>query len=175
MASVTLADFLPGHFTIAPGSAGDYDRLAQFHYCAARPATWSRIWAVRFHPQRAGASARLVAVGVLSYPVPSCSARERWFNLRGTRREKLVFLNAYVRTISRVVVHPQFRSVGLASILVRWMCQSCPTRYVEAIARMGAVHPMFERAGMTRVPALAPDEPAYFVFDREHVTSSVAA
>ena len=37
---------------------------------------------------------------------------------------------------------------------------------VEAIARMGRVHPMFERAGMTRVPPLNADEPAYYILSR---------
>ena len=47
------------------------------------------------------------------------------------------FVNANVRTISRVVVHPQFRSVGLAVALVRCLIGQCETRYVEALAVMG--------------------------------------
>jgi N-acetylglutamate synthase-like GNAT family acetyltransferase len=76
-------------------------------------------------------------------------------------------VNRHVRTISRVIVHPQFRALGIASQLVRRILQDCPTRYVEAVAAMGAVHPFFERAGMTRVEPATAAEPAYFLFDRE--------
>jgi ABC-type ATPase with predicted acetyltransferase domain len=66
-------------------------------------------------------------------------------------RERIAFVNGNVRTISRVIVHPQFRGVGLASRLVRRICEDCPTRWVEAYAVMGRVHPFFERAGMRKV------------------------
>jgi predicted N-acetyltransferase YhbS len=71
-----------------------------------------------------------------------------------------------VRTIARVIVHPQFRGLGVAARLVRRICNECPTRYVEAFAAMGDVHPFFEHAGMTRVPPTRAGEAAYFIFDR---------
>jgi GNAT superfamily N-acetyltransferase len=162
-----LPDFLPGRFVIELGSARDYHDLAKFHYCAGRPATWARILAVRFESARREVRSPAVAVAVLSFPTPSCRARERYFRLTGCARDKLLFINTHLRTISRVIVHPQFRSVGLSSILVEQLCRESSTRYVEALARMGSVHPMFERAGMTRVGPLIPGDPAYYVFDRE--------
>jgi len=159
-----LPDFLPGRFVIEPGNASDYTDLARFHYCAARPATWARILAARFIPRRPS-TPRTAGVAVLSFPTPSCRTRERYFALTGTTREKLLFINTHLRTISRVIVHPQFRGIGLSSILIEQLCRQSATRFVEAIARMGAVHPMFEQAGMTRVDALVPGDPAYFVFD----------
>ena len=56
----------------------------------------------------------MIAVGVLSYPTPSHRGRERVLGLGGPRYgEKLRFVNAHVRTISRVIVHPQFRALGI--------------------------------------------------------------
>ncbi|HYO10723.1 MAG TPA: hypothetical protein VER17_17290 [Tepidisphaeraceae bacterium] len=113
------------------------------------------------------APGQLVAVAVLSYPTPQLRARERALALVGPRYgAKLAFVNAHVRTISRVIVHPQFRSLGLASALVRCVLLNCPVRYVEAVATMGDVHPFFERAGMTRIPPAGQGEAAYFLFDR---------
>ena len=120
-------------------------------------------------------SARTVAVAVLSYPVPSCRPRQRWFGFGASRKENLTFANANLRTISRVVVHPQFRSLSLSTLLVRCLCEHCETRYVEAIAQMGHVHPLFERAGMTRTNADHSDEPAYFVLDRHADRARFAA
>ena len=187
-----LPDFLPGRLVLERGGARDYQSLAPFHYAAGPPATWAGVWVVRFLKGRVGVSEcgcvgvnaartptrrdtdtptqsaeRTVAVAVLSYPVPSCRPRERWFGLSRTRNANLRFANANLRTISRVVVHPQFRALGLSTLLVRCLCAHCDTRYVEAIAQMGHVHPLFTRAGMTRTNLDHPDEPAYFVLDRQ--------
>jgi GNAT superfamily N-acetyltransferase len=174
----TLPQFLPGKLTLEPGSARDYAALAQFHYIPRRPATWAAVWVIRYDPSPdlprsaacdgcAPTAVRPVAVGVLSYPVPSCRLRERALGIqRLTRRQKLRIINRKLRTISRVVVHPQFRSLGLSSVLVRRLCENCDTRYVEAIAMMARAHPLFERAGMTRFEPEEPDEPVYFLFDR---------
>jgi hypothetical protein len=165
-----LPDFLPGRLTLRAGTHKDYLALCKYHYAAGAPATWAGTWTIDYaDPRRA---ARPVAVGVLSYPVPSSRPRERHLRLSPDRRANVAFANRHVRTISRVIVHPQFRALGLSSVLVRWICSHCPVRYVEAMARMGDVCPLFERGGMTRVPAVDPDEPAYFVFDRETVLAS---
>jgi ABC-type ATPase with predicted acetyltransferase domain len=79
-------------------------------------------------------------------------------------RERLRWANENVRTISRVIVHPQFRGIGVAAEVVRCVLEGCPTRWVEAVAAMGKVHPFFERAGMTRVACGG--EKSYFVYER---------
>jgi GNAT superfamily N-acetyltransferase len=153
----SLPQFLPGKLVFTPGSASDYASLAPYHYCARRPATFALIRAIRYLPRRRDGTLdedrpRLAAVGVLSYPTPSCTPRERVLGTLGqSQLDRLRVANQRVRTISRVIVHPQFRSLGLASEMVRHLCALCPTQYVEALARMGQVHPMFERAGMKRV------------------------
>jgi len=173
-----LPDFLPGRLALQRGSPRDYVELEAFHYLPKRPATWAQVWTIRYHEKPAelrsaanwgrGNGSRVVAVGVLSYPVPSSHARERHLGREQfTRRENLVFANQHIRTISRVVVHPQFRSLVLSTILVRCLCENCPTRYVESIAMMARAHPFFEKAGMRRIDPVSPDEPVYFVFDRE--------
>jgi ABC-type ATPase with predicted acetyltransferase domain len=167
-----LPQFLPGTLTIERGTPRDYFALEQFHYIPRRPATWATVRVVRYEPHAQPVHgpdlSRVVAVGVLSYPVPSSIPREQFLRIQSlSRREKLVFVNQHLRTISRVVVHPQFRSLGLSSVLVRCLCKHCDTRYVEAIARMARAHPFFDRAGMTRIAPANPDQPVYFILDRE--------
>jgi GNAT superfamily N-acetyltransferase len=162
---IPLPTFLPGRFTLAPGTARDYDALARFHYLAGRPATFAAI--VRVAYAGADEPPRVVAVGVLSYPAITCFARERALGLcMHDGRERARFVNAHVRTISRVIVHPQFRALGLATALVRRLIEICPTRYVEAIAHMGRAHPLFERAGMRRFDPPHETDPVYFLLDR---------
>ena len=64
------------------------------------------------------------------------------------RRAAAALLNAEVEAISRVIVHPVYRGCGLAVRLIRHALMHAETPMVEALAAMGAVHPLFEKAGM---------------------------
>jgi len=172
-----LPNFLPGTLTLQRGTPRDYLELEQFHYLPKRPATYATVWTIHYTPStfsggRNGRvlfnAPRVIAVGVLSYPVPSNRTRERYLNRIGfTRTENLIFANKNIRTISRVVVHPQFRSLGLSTILVRCLCDHSDTRYVEAAAMMARAHPFFEKAGMTRIDPQDTALPVYFILDRQ--------
>ena len=61
-------------------------------------------------------------------------------------------INAELRIVSRIVIAPNWRGLGLASRLVAETLPQATTPYVEAMAAMGQVHPFFERAGMTAYP-----------------------
>ena len=165
--TLALPDFLPGKLILSRGNSRDYVALENFHYIPKRPATWADVWTIRYSENRKIES-RIIAVGVLSYSVPRCRLREKFFNTKNySWREHCQFVNKNLRTISRVIVHPQFRSLGLSTILVRCLCNNCPTRYVESLAMMARAHPFFERAGMTRIEPDNSDEPVYFIFDRK--------
>ncbi|HEY8667832.1 MAG TPA: hypothetical protein VIL86_14285, partial [Tepidisphaeraceae bacterium] len=103
---------------------------------------------------------------VLSWPTVRSAPRERCFGMEGWEpARRLAWVNANLRAISRVIVHPRFRGIGLASRLIQCMFNDCDTRYIEALAVMGRVHRLFDAAGMTRI-AGRKNEPAYFVLDR---------
>ena len=164
-----LPDFLPGRLRLRNARAVDYDELAHFHYRARRPATWARVLAIthQLRRARAGQPPRVVAVGVLSWPTAVSRPRREAFGLaEACYAEQLGFANRHIRTISRVIVHPQFRGLGLARLLIQHLCAGCPTRFVEATASMADAHPMFERAGMRRL-IRTDGGPAYFWLDRE--------
>lgn len=149
------------HLSIEPGSPCDYRALSEHHYRAARPATMTRV--IRMVDRTPSAvdrwldrtvEPRVAAVLVESLPALNCRLRdwalhERFAHLRQARVRSIA-LNQELRCISRVVVHPQWRGLGLAVRLVRHALRSATTRYTEALAAMGKVHPFFERAGMTR-------------------------
>jgi hypothetical protein len=179
----TIASILPGRLFIARGTPLDYAALARFHYRAARPATWAGVWVVHYLEDRHGGILRLrsgqaparqheeedrvVAVAVLSYPTVNSHARDAVLKLaRLEPGRKIAWINRNVRAISRVIVHPQFRALGLASRLVGRVCGDCPTRFVEAFAVMGRVHPFFEKGGMSRFESGDGEGPVYYWFDR---------
>lgn len=145
---------------IEPGSLRDYAQLSEHHYRAQRPATVTRVLRAVFPHQSAAARFRGEAageqvIGVLLESLPSLQCVLRDQALRGRHgklrdiRQRAALLNAEVRCISRVVVHPQFRGLGIAVSLVRHALATSTTLYTEALAAMGHVHPFFERAGMT--------------------------
>lgn len=160
---MTLA--LPGELWTAPGAFNDYKTLERFHYLPRRPRTPQVIRAAYFRPP--GGEARCVGVALLCWPTAVSAGRDRAFGLTGqTFGQRVRFANAHVRTISRVIVHPTFRAVGLCTQLIRELIERCPTRYVEASAMMARAHPLFDRAGMTRFDPPDETRPVYFLFDR---------
>ncbi len=174
----SLPTFLPGRLVLRPGTYADYAALAPFHYRAAKPATLALIRAIDYHrPTRHAASTcppdtrtapRVVGVIVLSYPVPMLLARHRALGTLGqSYGRQLRFANAHVRTISRVIVHPAFRGIGLAGALVRAAVNACPSPYIEAVAEMARLHPFFTRAGLARTNADHPEEHPYFLAKTE--------
>jgi ABC-type ATPase with predicted acetyltransferase domain len=110
----------------------------------------------------------VVAVAVLSWPTVNSAVREEVLGLGGwAPGRRLAFVNERVRTISRVIVHPQFRGVGVASGLVRRVCEECPTRWVEAFAVMGRVNPFFVKAGMREFRSVGDGRPVYYLNEKE--------
>lgn len=159
-----FSDFLPGKILIRSGRPSDYRMLQRFHYRTGSPATWALVRVAWFETSR---GARPVGIVVLSYPTPFQESRNRVFGVKSwSLSDRLGWINQNLRTISRVIVHPQFRSVGLAGRLVRESIALCPTRYIESSARMGRVHPLFQTCGMNRVDPDDPRKPVYYWLDR---------
>lgn len=164
------------------GRLADYHALSRFHYLAHAPVTATRVltlvdpaptvadrWAAltgRACPEAKAAAPSGAVVAVLVESLPALSCRLRAAALPGRyagwsdRGAAARLLNAEVRCISRVVVHPQWRGLGLAVDLVRRALATMTTPYTEALAAMGRVHPFFERAGMRayRRPPLPADQ-----------------
>jgi len=111
--------------------------------------------------KRAVASKRretLVGVIVYSRSPLSLAARNRATGGRYRVGRNLAvgrLVNEELRIVSRVVIAPNWRGLGLASRLVAETLPRVGTPYVEALAAMGRVHPFFEQAGMTAYPCAA--------------------
>lgn len=165
----TIRSVLPGRLLLGRGTWREYLELERFHYRAGRPATVAGVWIVRYFAPRCR-NGTVVAAAVLSYPTLACAARDSALGLeRLERTARIRFVNANVRTISRVVVHPTFRSLGLARRLVMEILRASHTRFVEAMAVMGRTHRFFDAAGMRRFEPREPNarRPVYFLRERQ--------
>ena len=102
-------------------------------------------------------SGTLIGVTVYSRSPLSLSARDRAtggrYGTAGLGRVAIAHLiNEELRIISRVVIAPNWRGLGLAARLVAETMPQVGTPYIEALAAMGQMHPLFVRAGMTAYP-----------------------
>ncbi|MEM0375173.1 MAG: ATP-binding cassette domain-containing protein [Nitrososphaerota archaeon] len=134
---------------IEKGSAEDYRALSEFHYRGRNPGHVKAVY-------RAMIGDELAGVIVYSYPHPNLRARNAALPflrelIRSGMRSYLKWLNEHFVRISRVIVHPKFRGIGVAVELVRHTMPLEGRPYVETLAVMAKYNPFFERAGMVRV------------------------
>jgi hypothetical protein len=136
---------------IVCGDMADYRQLAPYHYRDGRPTGIKAIFALR--PRKPLSSLGRKAAGVIVYtmPVPNVELRSTATNnlFRGfDRQTQLAIINRNVRCISRVIIEPRLRGIGLATRLVRDTMPRMQVPIIEAIGVMPLVNPFFERAGM---------------------------
>jgi len=141
---------------IVRGSFEDYKKLARFHYRDCRPGAYTAIFVIK--PVK-GISKE--PVGVIVYTMPSMGAELRNaatgdFFSGFDHRTRLSLINKNIRLISRVIIEPRFRGLGLASRLVRETMPEMGVPIIEAMAVMGMVNPFFEKAGMQAFTAKTP-------------------
>lgn len=128
---------------IEQGTFKDYKTLSQFHYRTTRCPPPRKIFTLKRKTENCG-------VTVYSYPPPTCFGRSKTWkgNIRQLQKE--------VSVISRVIIHPKYRSIGLGAKLVAETLTQAGTPYVEAIAVMARYNPFFEKAGMKRIAESKP-------------------
>lgn len=137
---------------IREGGVDDYLALSHHHYHPEPPATTAR---VLIASERG--SHQLLGVLTVSMPVLNASWREVTFPGRyrtSDRRADAKLLNTEVRTISRVIVDPRFRGLGIGTRLVRSYLHAPLTAVTEALAAMGAFSRFFQAAGMIALPPI---------------------
>jgi hypothetical protein len=137
---------------IVEGDKGDYEPLSHYHYRDHHLGPYCAIYALK---GKFRAAERLQTAGVIVYAMPTAGAQMRNIATGGLfagldRASRLKLLNKNIRTISRVIIEPRFRSLGLASRLVKETMPLMNVPFVEALAVMGQVNPFFQKAGMTR-------------------------
>ncbi len=130
---------------ISHGVRRDYDNFAAMHYRSTEELGFvDRIFLLHDRAQYS-------PVGIAVYCHPPAELALRNQATEGRYKRNLRRLNAEVRILRRLVLHPDLRGCGVAHRFVRRTLRLLDMRYVECLAAMGAVNPVFEKAGMTRV------------------------
>jgi GNAT superfamily N-acetyltransferase len=113
-----------------------------------------------------------VAVAVLSYPQLSCAARNLATDNRYAKRGDRATaqrINREVLILSRIVVTPEFRCAGVATLLIRELLARTTARYVECSTAMGRYSRFLSHAGFREVPQTSgPSEAALGAWAEMH-------
>jgi ABC-type ATPase with predicted acetyltransferase domain len=129
---------------IQQGTYQDYKQLSQFHYRTKRTPPPRKTFTLKHKNETIG-------IIIYSYPTPMCFGRtQAW---KGNLKQ----LQQQISTISRVIIHPKYRSIGLGANLVAETLPQAGTPYVEAVAVMARYNPFFEKAGMQRITESKPN------------------
>jgi ABC-type transport system involved in cytochrome c biogenesis ATPase subunit len=140
---------LTKQMTIGQGTKNDYKALSQFHYRTSRLPAPRKIFILKRKDELCG-------VIVYSYPSPMTFGRSKVW--KGNFQQ----LQNEISIVSRVVIHPKYRSIGLGAKLISETLNQTETQQVEAVAVMAKYNPFFEKAGMQKI---AESKPSVHVLD----------
>ncbi len=130
---------------IEPGSVRDYAAFAPLHYRHRDGLGFvDKVFVLR--ETRVGEP-----LGILVFAMAPAELALRNRATRGRFIRNMRRLNRDLRILRRLVMHPDVRGCGLGHWFVRQTLPRVGVRFVECLAAMGAVNPVFEKAGMTRV------------------------
>jgi hypothetical protein len=153
---------LHSRLEIVAGDWADYKGLARYHYRDEQPAGVKAIFSVK--PGRRLHSSGSKAMGVIVYtmPVPRMEQRNAATGdlFKGfDRQTQLALINRNIRCISRVIIEPRLRGIGLATRLVRETMPLMNVPIIEALGVMPLVNPFLEKAGMKAfAPRIRPEQ-----------------
>lgn len=139
---------------VEEGSMKDWNALSGFHYRSHRVPAPRKIFCLKRGWEE------LCGVVVYSYPASTSFGRKLVFQA-GSMQE----LNQKLSNISRVVVHPKYRTIGLGSKLIRETLGLAGTECVEMSAVMAKYNPFAEKAGMKKVAVQGPPREALNVLE----------
>ena len=141
---------LQRHAVIEEGSVRDYRLFSPMHYRHRDGLGFvDRVFLLRESP-----GGEPVGILVFAHAPAELALRNQCTEgrfIRDTRR-----LNRELRILRRLVMHPDLRGCGLGHWFVANTLPRVGVRFVECLASMGVVNPVFERAGMHRVGQCPP-------------------
>ncbi len=135
---------------------GKAKELEQFHY---RGKGFNKIVGRRTALIAEDEKYGIVGFGILSATVPAVGPRFRLFNCNFTEQMRSGLINQIAR-IPRIVIHPEFRGMGLGVLVVKHLVQYAKEYWdinnstpitVEVIAAMIEYHKFFEKAGFVNL------------------------
>ncbi|QGG47640.1 ABC transporter ATP-binding protein [Heliorestis convoluta] len=130
---------------LLPATLEDYYVLSRFHYRQRKVQAVQEIYKLVNGKE---------IVGVIVYVYPPLALAGRnvvTSRYKAATSEVARLINQEVTMISRVVLHPKYRGIGLGTKLIKDTMPLTSKRYVEALTVMGRYNPFNEKAGLRKV------------------------
>jgi ABC-type transport system involved in cytochrome c biogenesis ATPase subunit/N-acetylglutamate synthase-like GNAT family acetyltransferase len=138
---------------VEKGSLEDYEKLKRFHYRSKSEKESASLRMKDCYKLLYGDS--LIGIIVYSHSYLNLKPRNMMFGERYVFTpgdlHKARLVNEEIARISRVIIHPKFRGIGLGELLVKETLPKANAKVVEVLAVMARYNPFFEKAGMLRV------------------------
>lgn len=128
---------------IEEGTKEDWLKLAQFHYRSHKINAYSNIYKMMLHDE-------LIGVIVYGYGPIALKARNIATNNIYVKNGKQ--MNREMRIISRIVIAPKYRGIGLSVKIIKDTMPLVNVRFIEILSVMGVNNPFAQRAGMVDIP-----------------------
>ena len=128
---------------IEEGTKEDWLRLSQFHYRSHKINAYSNIYKMTLNDE---------TIGVIVYGYGPLSLKARNIATNNIYVKNGKQMNKEVRIISRVVILPKYRGIGLSVKIIKETKHLVGVRFVEILSAMGVNNPFAVRAGMTDIP-----------------------
>jgi len=130
---------------VEPGSVRDYSLFSAMHYRHRDGLGFvDKVFLLCEQPGGEPLGILVFAHGPMELALRNHATGGRF--VRNLRR-----LNRELRVLRRLVMHPDVRGCGLGHVFVRRTLPLVGVRFIECLAAMGTVNPVFERAGMHRI------------------------
>ncbi len=128
------------------GTKDDYKKLSKFHYRQAKLGAVKNIYKLTYKDNTIG-------VIVVTYPHLALKGRNIFNNNKYSKmtKENCTKINEEYECISRVVLHPSYRGIGLAYYFLKEYFKLSECKYIETLAVMSKYSPFFDKAGMTHI------------------------
>jgi GNAT superfamily N-acetyltransferase len=143
--------------TVRKGRLAEYAPFSHWHYLGAgRPGPVTDVFVAEF-------ARRPIAIAVFCAPHLFLGPRNLLLPRFSSNRVAELgagALNANLRLLSRIVVEPAFRGMGVAAKLLREALPALGVRYVECLAEMGEFSGFLVRAGFERKGQVKPSREA---------------
>lgn len=128
------------------GDKHDYEKLKRFHYRQSKLGAVKNIYKMTFNNE-------VIGVIAICYPHLALKGRNIYTNKKYAKMTTEICkeINNQFECISRIILHPKFRGLGLAYYMLKeyFKLSDCP--YIETVAVMANYTPFFEKAGMTKI------------------------
>lgn len=156
-----MTDFIENCLEVVPGNYADFKMLKDYHYIEYPPVAPDQIYKIRGTKETDESFPDPMAVIVFSMPIVNLHGRTTatsgYFRKPRTDIGKLRLVNKKIRYISRIIVDPRFRKLGLATWILKDTLSRQTVPIVETLTPIDFTNKVFQREGFKLYNNPSPD------------------